>query len=634
MKKIVSVFLSVSMVFCCFAFAGCSDTDSGTGSKKAWSIFLYICGTDLESDDGAATADIDEILGADFGNNVNVIIETGGTKTWQTEGIDSEKLQRFEVKDGVLNEVQSLESASMGEASTLGDYLEWGVKTYPAEKYMTVMWNHGGGSISGVEFDELYENDSLSLTELAQGIKQAGTKFEVLGFDTCLMSTLENATSIADYGNYMVASEEYEPGGGWNYTDWLNYLGENNGCDGLELGKQICDSYYSKCKENGDDSMATLAVTDLSQIEALQTAFDNMAAEMTGVTGDITTFQSLAKAAVKAENYGGNTDDEGYTNMVDLGDLAIKTNEVLSEASSAVVSALSNAVKYSVHGSNRESANGLSVFYPLSTTEDECNDYASVCTSANYLKFIEAMTGWTAPDGATDGASVEDVTPVTQDEFEIKYDTYVDDDAMFNLDITSGLDSVLAVRFSLYYMDEESSEYLLLGLDDDIVADWDKGNIKDNFSGNWLTLDDNYCCPKLVSQEDTYNVYSIPIELNGNQTNLRVIYDFESEQYVILGAYNGIDSESGMSAKDIIKLKDGDEVTLLFDAINWDTGEETTYSMGSFTVDGDVSIDTTELFDGQYLYQYEIEDIFGNIIYTDSAVMECSNGEITVSEAQ
>ena len=101
--------------------------------------------------------------------------------------------------------------------------------------------------------------------------------------------------------------------------------------------------------------------------------------------------------------------------------------------------------------------------------------------------------------------------------------------------------------------------------------------------------------------------------LNGKETNLRAAYIWESDDegyFKIYGAWDGIDPETGMSAREIIKLKDGDEVTPLFEAVNWDTGEENIYELGSFIVDGAVVMEESELIDGDYLYQYKVIDIF------------------------
>jgi hypothetical protein len=653
-KKALCLFIVILMLFVTACAAPAATTDSGQDTPPAeteasevpkplstggdtWSVFLYMCGTDLESEGGAATQNLEEIMSVSQSGKVKFIIETGGTAEWQTEGIDSESLQRWELTDGTLKLVGEQPLASMGDAQTLADFLSWGVQTYPADKYMTVFWNHGGGSATGVEFDELFGSDSLSLSELSQGIGAAGAPFEIIGFDTCLMASLENAAAISPYGRYMVASEELEPGGGWDYAAWLQYLCDHPEENGLDIGKAICDSYMAKCEAYDEGEMATLSVTDLSAIPDLAEKFDAMAGEMTGVTQDMPSLQSFIQGSQRAENYGGNNDDEGYTNMVDLGDLVINTESVLSQTADSLLDSLFAAVQYNVKGASRSEANGLSVYFPLAINNDELSTYAvTAATSDSYLRFIEAVTDWQVPQGEAETAP-EVSAPVQQDDYEVQLATKVTDDGFFALDILSGMESVASVTFSIYYMDYEYNEYMLLGIDNDIVGDWDKGSFVDNFRGVWPTINGNYCAPTLLAETDEYNLYTIPILLNGEQTNLRAAYIWDTQEdghFEIYGAWDGIDSDTGMSAKDILKLKDGDEVKMLFDSVNWDTGEEVTYEMGSFVVSGDTVMEESDLLDGEYLYQYIVTDVFGRVTYSDQAIMERKDGEIFVSAAE
>ncbi len=628
------------IIFIFQMFTGCSSEEDYSKKRSGstsgtWTVLIYMCGTDLESEGGAASNNLAELMEVSNSKNINFVIETGGTANWQSNSISNDKIQRYILKGSELSLVEEKDLSSMGDPSTLGDFLKWGVKSYPADKYMTVFWNHGGGSLSGVEFDELHNNDSLSLKELAQGLEIAGTKFEVIGFDACLMATLENAVTIAPYGKYMVASEEYEPGGGWDYKSWGEYLSENPACDGSELGKNICDSYIEKCAGTGDDDMATLSVVDLSKIEKLKGSFDNMAKEMTGITQDINQFNAFSRAAVKAENYGGNTDGEGYTNIVDLGDLVKETESVLDETSATILSSLKEAVLYEVKGESRKNSNGLSVFYPLNADNNEYDKYAEIATSKNYLAFLNSISpNWT-PTADIEEEKIEN--PIKPNDYLINFNTNISADGNYSLKVDSGLEVIQSVKFNLFYMDSDYNEYMFMGVDNDINGDYEKGEFHDNFRGVWTTINGYYCELNLVDEEENYNVYSIPILLNDKEMNLRVAYIFDDDEnghFEIYGAWEGIDSESGMSAKDIVKIKDGDKITLLFDSYDADNDESNIYETDTFTVNGPLVVEESELFDGDYMYSYEITDIFGNVKDSDPVIMTCENGEIFVSEAE
>lgn len=614
---------------------------TGSGKAKAkWTVLVYMCGTDLESVNGAATDNLVELGDVKYSNDVNFIIQTGGTSAWKNKLIDPSCLQRYKSDDSGLTLLDEQKLASMGDPDTLSAYLSWGVKSYPADKYMVLFWNHGGGSVAGVEFDELFDSDSLTLPELDDAFKEVGQKFEVVGFDTCLMSSLENASTLSPYAKYMVASEEYEPGGGWDYTAWTQFLMDTPKSGGAALGKVICDTYYNKCKENAEEAMTTMSVVDLKKIPALEKAFDAMSAEMTNITSDITTLQAYVKGAVRAENFGGNTDEEGYTNMVDLGDLTINTEDVISKTAEGVLDALFASIVYEVHGSSRAHASGLSVFFPLAVTAKECDLYAQIATSGNYLRFIDVVvTDWTVPDAQTD-INPKIVMPavnedsVSPEEFPVDFSTYISDNGYYYLKFNSGFDSIESVMFNFYYMDYEYGEYMMMGTDNDVTGDWDKGIFYDNFRGVWPTLNGNYVTMNLIEEGEEYNLYSIPISLNGEDTNLRAAYVWDTEDtghFEVYGCWNGLDSQTGMSSKDIVQLKDGDEVVILMDGLNWDTGVVTHYELGSFIVDGEVVLEETDLFDGDYLFEYAVKDIFDKQYFSDPIVITCKDGNITES---
>ncbi len=599
-----------------------------------WTVLVYLCGTDLETGGGFASINLEEIIEANASDKVNVVIQTGGTNEWQLD-INPNVIERYALEDNDLYLVDEVPLASMGEASTFGDFLSWGVENFPADKYMLVLWNHGGGSVRGVAFDEKFGFDSLSLNELAEGLSMAEVEFEIIGFDACLMASLETAAAIAPYGRYMVASQELEPGSGWDYTKFLNYMVKSPTANGEAVGKAICDSYYQKCALEDNESFATLSVVDLKKIPALVQAFDKMGSQMTDYASDISFVKPFTRAVQRSENYGGNNSTEGYTNMVDLGDIVLNAEDVLPETASDVLDALFDAVLYKTDPENRSKANGLSLYYPLSKDKEELTQYAYVAVSDSYLRYFEGVFDWTIPKDVS--ISTPAVEGISKEDYQVEFETYITDDGYFTLDITEGFEAVDSVLFNIYYYDEEYDEFLYLGMDNDITGDWETGLFYDNFRGVWPTINDSYCSLILVAEEDDYNIYTVPVKLNGEVTNLRCTYVFNEDEdeegyFKVLGAWDGIDPETGMSAKEIRKLRKGDEISFLFEAFDSSTEEEYTYEMDEFVYDGTILMKESELFDGQYYYMYEITDIFGNKYYSDYVIMECEDGKIFVFE--
>src|SRR3990172_5136601 len=137
----------------------------------------------------------------------------------------------------------------MGQPATLQDFIEWAIQNYPADKYALIMWDHGGGAVGDTFGVDENNNDALSLPEIKQALQNAyamsGKKFDLIGFDACLMATLETASIMSSFGNYLIASEELEPGHGWDYAAILSAIKSNTDISGTVLGKAIADSYKS-----------------------------------------------------------------------------------------------------------------------------------------------------------------------------------------------------------------------------------------------------------------------------------------------------------------------------------------------------------------------------------------------------
>ncbi|PKM86302.1 MAG: hypothetical protein CVU87_12435 [Firmicutes bacterium HGW-Firmicutes-12] len=655
MKKILLSIFAILVLFAIISSCSNSESDSNLNdiniaksnvAGENWTVFVYLCGTDLETNYGVATDNLQEMLDVNQTSNIKVVVQTGGTEKWQNDIVDANKLERYEISEAGMSLIEQKPLKSMGEADTLGDFLQWGVQQYPADKYVSVIWNHGGGSVSGVAFDQLYDMDSLDLSELALGISQAGVQFEIIGFDTCLMATLENASVLCPYGRYMVASEEIEPGSGWDFAAWLQYICDNPQADGLEVGKVICDSYYAKCQAGEVDEIATLSVTDLSLVPKLASVFDQMASELEEIVAIPEKYQPFAKAMSKAENYGGNNDNEGYTNMVDLGDLVRQSGSALMGTGTEVLAVLEDVVKYKVNGSGRQKSSGLSLFVPLGVDDETLNKYAeTAAVSGNYLRYFESIYDWKIPQGLeitspviseenilTKTVNTLEFLPVQQldpDKFLVSFQTNIDENGSYILEIDTGAEVIQSVAYNLYYEDDSGETLMFLGSDYDLNYDEESGLYWDNFRSVWPIINDQTCSMIPVDWNEEYINYTVPIKLNGQETNLRMVYDCNTNLYSVIGTWDGI-TESGMSSKEIRKLKTGDTIVFLFGASDFASGDAYVVEFGGFTVSGDIMVEEAILFDAVFYYEYEITDIFGRVYTSDLAKIVSENGEITI----
>ncbi|MBQ6759662.1 MAG: clostripain, partial [Selenomonadaceae bacterium] len=363
---------------------GCGDDSAGGGTitKQAnksanfndaykaddtWIVYWYLCGTDLETSSGAASSDFQELLNVKLPPNIKFLIMTGGTQQWQNDVVSSDAVEFYLYSSNGLERIGSFDDADMGHVQTLTDFIKYGKENYTADHRVFVFWDHGGGSAAGICVDErtghiLSLNDVHNAFAASYEPNADNPPFELIGFDACLMATYDTVNALDGLTRYVTASEETEPSVGWNYSGWVGALAENPAMGGAKLGQIICDTYMEDCKSYWVEDTATLSVIDLSKLPYLRNAYESFGLEALRAAHNNPRnfFAKFGRGAAQAENYGGNTRKTGYTNMVDIVDLAKGSKDILPNTSDKLISAVDDAVIYKVQGAYRNRGGGLS----------------------------------------------------------------------------------------------------------------------------------------------------------------------------------------------------------------------------------------------------------------------------------
>ena len=624
-----------------------------------WTIFVYLCGTDLETDSGMGTDDLEEMAKSSPSDKVRFVVQTGGTEEWTEDDVDTDKTDRFLVQNGEITKVDEKKLTNMGTPDTLADFLVWGTSNYSSEHMGLVLWNHGGGSITGVCFDEKYDQDSITLMEMDAALLKASEtskrKFDFIGYDACLMGTVEVANVLATYADYMYGSEEMEPGSGWDYTVIGNFLSKNPDSDTEALGKVVCDSFYESNVKADDEELTTLAVIDLSKIDNLILSFNSFAKNMYDAGEDASNLADMIRGIEEVDNFGGNNKTEGYTNMVDMGGICDACS-AYADGADKVNQALDAAIVYQVTGSTHPDVSGLSMYYPLSIQgSNELSLFSKVSVSPYYVSFVDRLGKTVATS-----ESFDDYTPdqwFEDDEWEYgelsddSYWDYLDDYEQtgespyitfdeepavdengtlgFKLD-ENGIDNAADIYALVYELSDDGEDIIEIGETIDIQGDWDTGRFYDNFDGYWLSLPDGQNLATYIADStDDYVVYTSPILLNGEETNLRMRQYYEDGRVEIEGAWDGI-NEAGAASRDIIKIESGDKITPVYYAYDLDTFDELAYEGAEYEVRGTLEINYEYLAVGEYYYAFNIDDIYGDYYISDVAIFNIDeDGNIT-----
>lgn len=633
--------------------------------KGTWAIYWYLCGSDLESQAGAGTTDLAEMLDATMPEGVTVVIETGGSSAWMTDEISENKLTRFVYDESGLNEVGTVKNADMGKKKTLKNFLKFCKKNYPADNQAVLFWDHGGGSLGGACYDENFGGNHLTINEIGSTLKSlfSKKKLELVGFDCCLMASVDTAKLMSESAKTMVASEETEPGCGWYYTDWLNALGANPTMSNKELGKAICDSYMKGCKAIQQDEETTLSVLDLGQMPNMINALNLLGCELLSQAGEnVKTISRWGRAAAKAENYGGNNDSTGYFDMIDIGDFIAHGKDIIPNSYDALSTALQEMVAYSVHGSLRKKSTGLSMYYPLDGSEASQQKFEALASSDIYASYTRmSITGKISKkslkivnhfikscdkaNGSEEEAKATAVPEIdtSQENAEVNQEklTFTNGGKDLKMGVTNegylytnigeqNIDAVKAVYADLLYYSAEDDLYLDLGRDDDVDINWDTGVIQDNFTGYWPCIDGVPIYLDIVYQGEDYNLYSVPIKYNGKEMVMNVSFDLNSEAYKIVSIENDVsENKSNQRASKVSILpKAGDKITPILYYYDEDADDFVAFEVDTITYQNNTKIKAEDLGDGDYALQFETEDMAGNSVYSEYGYIKYEDGEV------
>ena len=194
------------------------------------------------------------------------------------------------------------------------------------------------------------------------------------------------------------------------------------------------------------------------------------------------------------------------------------------------------------------------------------------------------------------------------------------------------MEHLSTVHCQLVFQSPENNLLLYLGSDANINADWEKGIFKDNFQGKWPMLDGHPIYIEITYEGDDYNLYSVPVKLNGQECNLQVVYTFKDDSYRILGARRGIES-NGIADRELTQLKAGDKITTLHYAMTLSGNEEefSQYDVDTFTLGAQPRIADEDMGDGVYSYCFEFVDPQKKSALSRLVTYTIKNGKIVTS---
>ena len=648
------------------------------GGEDAVTIMVYMCGTDLESRSGMGTSDLQEMAAANIGSKVNLLVYTGGCSSWRNNIVSSKVNQVYQVLNGgVKCLIKDAGRSPMTDPENLGSYIQWCAANYPADRYELILWDHGGGSVSGYGYDEKYKSSgSMTLSGIRQALEKGGVKFDFVGFDACLMATTETALMLGSYADYLVASEETEPGVGWYYTDWLNALNSNTSIPTVELGKKIVDSFVETCDRKCRGQKTTLSLVDLAELSNTVPGLLNSFSKSISTQISGNNYQQIAQARNQSREFAAST----KIDQVDLVHLAVNTG--LKEGN-ALAKAIRAAVKYNRTSVNMSNAYGLSIYFPYRSSakyvDSMSKTYNEIGMDSDYTTCIrqfaslqvsgQAASGGTGSPydtlfgdyggqfGGLDSTGTDDLISTLlsgflggdygsvsgmsssgssflsdralseEDTLQYLQDNHFDgtalawvtEDGKEKIKLTDEQWSMVSdLELNTFY--DNGKGYVDMGLDTVFEFD-EQGNLIADDGKYWVSINGSPVAYYHMDTLDDGTRYTItgrvPCMLNGQRSNLILVFDSEHENGYVSGALSDYskDDEIDVVGKEVTELAAGDVIEPLCDLYNYDGTYEDTYYIGNpieinESAD-DLKISDTPLGEGASLVTYRFTDMYG-----------------------
>lgn len=609
-------------------------------ASDTYTLMLYMCASDLESECGFATEDLNEIMYGYTAGNLNVIVQTGGTAEWQNTVVADDRCQRYRVtEDGLELVDDSLGMQNMADSATLTDFIQYCSSNYAADHYGLVLWDHGGGVVGGYGYDENFGGDSMSLTEMSRALGDANVHLDMLGFDACLMANFETCLMAAPYADYLIASEEPEPGCGWYYTDWIGKLSENCGIPPKRYGRQIIDDYITESGWDSPSMYSTLGMFDLQQVTqkllpALSQFSDDAVQQLSaGEYRRISQSRSNTRAVYQSE-----------LDHIDLLDYAQHSQ---SETADQLEQAVSDCVVYYRETENGSGDNGLSILFPyydLSALDMLEEMYQTLGYDDAYPAFLEQFANVMAGGQISVSGFSNTQNHAAASEYsgfqwfdadagydESYYETYSADLSLLETTEVDGrwvlelseedweiVNDAAMQMFAVY-----DGFYVDMGLDDYCEFD-DYGNLIVEYDQTWVALDGQvvpFFHESYTSDGDSFfTCGSVPCVYNGIDAEIVLVWDTEHPSGYAAGV-RPVYTDS-VAAKGLYDICDGDTFQVYYDIYDEDLNYVETMTLDDeiFTVQDSLEVgyaDAAEQLGDTFIY-YVLEDIYNNTYYTDS----------------
>ena len=596
-------------------------------------IMVYMNGSDLEGDYGAATADLWEMMDAfkvmeqeGKSPSLHVVVEAGGSTRWELDEMDGVPYARFSLTGDGISSMESMEIRNMGDADTLTDFINYGVRSYPANHYGLILWNHGGGPVGGYGSDSHFDGDGLSLEEIREALGHsvmADSAFDFVAFDACLMGSVETAGCLDGYADYVIASPELEPQHGYDYR-WMAALGDSLPPDmewGEAVGRSMVEA-YGACYASGTAPVA-MSLLDMKEYPAFHEVFhqyvdgipEKLPEELCGELGR----DRMNMLAFGSRQAGGSPE------LVDVLEFLNACQRVYPDenAFQTLKDRMRRLVAKQWAKGYPVNPSGLTIYLPSGSNpylSEALETYDTTGFCSAYRRLTDGYAAYLARESGVEWGNIS-----------------AHKDGTVEISIApEDASDVTGAYLAVFCPAGDDENYYLLCTDSDVDIGVD-GTLRAAPEDSYMGMKGQVLCLIETMNLDAYTEYMAPVLYNGELCTMRIGFDEEHEDGQILSVTPA--GQTSEAAKQIYELKEGDRVTPLYLVERMeDVGEAPgntgnasgqimedryytdSYYMGTeFYIEepDDMLLEAVPASGDGYLYGFMLMDVRQNIYYTD-----------------
>jgi hypothetical protein len=398
----IAVFI-VAIVVMTTAFSGIVAAETSSNHAKT-QILLYLVGSDLETEHGTGTGDLEEIAAsyeiATLNENFNrsqldIVVAFGGANNpgWQGMKVATADQLMADKKTGKFgngNYLYSDPNADMGSEQSLEKFLSIVKASRTADRTILILSDHGN-SYDGIGIDDKTKN-GLKMGDIDNALKTSGMIFDPVMFDACLMASVEVGKTVQPYTGLMLGSEEIQRGS-YSYSNVIDPLVSNVNTDSQTVMKKVADSYIDS---KGKPKAKTMSIIDETKMTAVRNSLNDLGVKLNTVAETDQGLHDLKSAYNDAVSLGVMEGSKPTSvDLISLLENIKKKRPELAADVDATISIVKAAVIYERHNEYSPTVYGLSIASPDAMNLEKYNKYGDAVKVAPgwdnfFMKMVEA----------------------------------------------------------------------------------------------------------------------------------------------------------------------------------------------------------------------------------------------------